>query len=411
MTTQFKRFMLAATALLSVNAHAIPLNVKDFGATGDGKADDAPAIRKAIDAAFAPESIDRSIFFPPGIYRIASTIHLTPQHSGLTIDGARSKTGRSWVPRTTTLIWDGDKDGSIFDVRATKALRVDNIVIDGNNKAGALFRLNSIDRHNKDNSWTKKYGEQATTGHNFNKITLMRAHTGILINDDAYICGDCTSFGDVVFSRLEYGIDARSEQNLCFLIMRPDVGYVKTAFRFNGGGFVEAINVNAHHVDTVFDISKCGINSGVYTINGVRPEQGARTKGKRPVTIKASGEVNITITAMQTTANAIFGKDGDRETPAFIIDSSANVLVLGSQITGAVAQVNGNKNDVPAFITFQNCRFRCFSNPLESIKTTGNAGFRLRDCQITRDGLDENYKYKITGREFIGDYYQAPPQK
>jgi hypothetical protein len=46
-------------------------NVKKFGASGDGSADDAPAIQKAIDAALADGG---TVYFPAGRYRIKSTL-------------------------------------------------------------------------------------------------------------------------------------------------------------------------------------------------------------------------------------------------------------------------------------------------------------------------------------------------
>lgn len=397
--------------LLAVGVHGISgaLNVKDFGAKGNGIIDDTPAIRNAILAAFSPQSSDRRIFFPPGVYLITSTIALTPEHSGLTVEGARCG-GGAWVPPVTRLVWGGVKGGVMFDLRATKSLRMEQLILDGAKLAGKLVRINSIDPKNHDPSWLKKYGQRASTGHNFNYVTLSRAEIGISLNDDAYICSDCSSFVDVSFEHLDVGIDARSEQNLCYLIMRPNVGWVKTAFRFTGGGCVDAIGVNTHHVDTVFDISKSGINSGIYNLSTVRSEQGGFTKGKRPVMLKASGEVNVNLSAVQTTCNGIFGKEGDLTTPAFILGPSANVLVQSSHICGAVASLTGNRSDVPTFITFQNCRFRCFSDPMKTIKTDSFSGFRLRDCQISRDAEVEG-KYKVLQRDFVADYYKAPELK
>ncbi|MGH7451063.1 MAG: glycosyl hydrolase family 28-related protein, partial [bacterium] len=46
------------------------LNVKDFGAKGDGIADDTTAIQAAIDALPNDGGV---VFFPSGIYNITST--------------------------------------------------------------------------------------------------------------------------------------------------------------------------------------------------------------------------------------------------------------------------------------------------------------------------------------------------
>jgi hypothetical protein len=49
------------------------ISVKDFGAVGDGVADDTAAIQAAIDASFA-QSSRFEIFVPPGRYRLASRL-------------------------------------------------------------------------------------------------------------------------------------------------------------------------------------------------------------------------------------------------------------------------------------------------------------------------------------------------
>lgn len=55
--------------------------VKDFGAVGDGVADDTEAINRALYELFCREvnpQIRRSLFFPAGVYRVSSTIIIPP---------------------------------------------------------------------------------------------------------------------------------------------------------------------------------------------------------------------------------------------------------------------------------------------------------------------------------------------
>ena len=63
------------------------ISVKDFGAVGDGVADDAPAIQAAINAAG-----NRNVFFPLGSYGIGSTIIL-PTNGGICLVGEGNLTG------------------------------------------------------------------------------------------------------------------------------------------------------------------------------------------------------------------------------------------------------------------------------------------------------------------------------
>ena len=65
----------AACIMLS----AREFNVRDFGAKGDGKADDTAAVQAAADAAVKAGSNQydrRSIYFPPGNYLLKGTIQL-----------------------------------------------------------------------------------------------------------------------------------------------------------------------------------------------------------------------------------------------------------------------------------------------------------------------------------------------
>lgn len=62
-------FFVLINLLASVNAQK-KINVRDFGAKGNGKSDDTRAIQAAINA--APSSNKTIIYFPAGIYKVAS---------------------------------------------------------------------------------------------------------------------------------------------------------------------------------------------------------------------------------------------------------------------------------------------------------------------------------------------------
>ena len=71
--------------MTAINAKLMePVSVKDFGATGLGQENDAPAIQAAIDAA-------SDIYFPPGNYLVQTSINLTNR-----ADGPMHIHGSSW---------------------------------------------------------------------------------------------------------------------------------------------------------------------------------------------------------------------------------------------------------------------------------------------------------------------------
>ncbi len=69
-------------AALPSGADSSILNIKDYGAVGDGVADDTQAIQDTIDA--APEN-GATIVVPPGVYLISDRIHIN--HGGIIFQG------------------------------------------------------------------------------------------------------------------------------------------------------------------------------------------------------------------------------------------------------------------------------------------------------------------------------------
>ena len=98
------------------------INVKSYGAIGDGIVDDTAAIQAAVNALIAgndPISVPRggTLYFPPGIYRKTATIHII---GGTTIQGAG---------RDTSIIFDDQSTVDGIDVLPTGATAVYSIAI------------------------------------------------------------------------------------------------------------------------------------------------------------------------------------------------------------------------------------------------------------------------------------------
>jgi hypothetical protein len=87
-------------------------SVKDFGAVGDGVADDTAAINRALYQLFcreANEEVRRSLFFPAGIYNVSGTIKIPP-YAKLYGEGANS----SIIRYTNGNTFSGDGSTTVF---------------------------------------------------------------------------------------------------------------------------------------------------------------------------------------------------------------------------------------------------------------------------------------------------------
>jgi len=122
--------MAAGSPTYPVWAAGDVINVKDYGATGDGVTDDTAAINDAIAVA-----VGLPIFFPDGHYRITST--LTWAGHSLTIMGPRNmKFYKNGSPYKGAIIYCKEVVGPVINVPArSTGINGDDVVLDLSNMA------------------------------------------------------------------------------------------------------------------------------------------------------------------------------------------------------------------------------------------------------------------------------------
>jgi hypothetical protein len=105
---------------------------RDYGAKGDGKADDTTAVQKALDDLSEHKKFC-VLYFPAGTYRLTTTVKTTRRaHT----DGMCAVVGES--ADTTILRWDGPAGGTMFQYDAWYA-KISRLTLDGTSKASVCL--------------------------------------------------------------------------------------------------------------------------------------------------------------------------------------------------------------------------------------------------------------------------------
>ena len=105
------------------------IDVLDYGAKGDGVADDSEAIQAAHDAG------PGILFFPAGTYKVTRTVRVTKT---TIIQGAGSSMnfkGFLGYNPVTKLLWDGPEKGEMLKVFRVNGGGIRDIALDGNGRA------------------------------------------------------------------------------------------------------------------------------------------------------------------------------------------------------------------------------------------------------------------------------------
>ncbi|MCQ6559136.1 glycosyl hydrolase family 28-related protein [Paenibacillus mendelii] len=125
----------------TITEGSIPvLNVKDYGAVGNGVNDDTSAIQQAINDAL---TIKGTVFLPSGDYKVTS--QLTVAGSGfITILGAGGSTMQSNINATLTT-------GNVFEVTSAYLVKFKDIAINNYGSTGRIISFTSGESHSIEN--------------------------------------------------------------------------------------------------------------------------------------------------------------------------------------------------------------------------------------------------------------------
>jgi hypothetical protein len=135
------------------------LNVKDFGAVGDGKHDDTASLEKAL-ASLVGQDRKGVLYFPAGAYLISRTLEFASLNPELNPPGGKSRAalGKAIVgqhPATTVLVWGGKAGGTMLHLAGQSNCRYGRLTFDGRGKARICLRVERMPELYRNSSYVQ----------------------------------------------------------------------------------------------------------------------------------------------------------------------------------------------------------------------------------------------------------------
>ena len=319
-------------------------NVKaDFGAVGDGKADDTAAIQKALEALRFHKDFN-VLYFPAGTYRITDTIQLLrtthEEANGVNIIGED--------PLKTIICWDGPADKTMLFYNPWYSV-MSRLTLDGFGRAKTAIQ----------------HGERFSTANEFSDLIIRNVQFGIE-------AGIKNGIAETAVLRCRFyrcakaGISIQDFNSLDWWIWHcwfEDCG-VGVSNEFGSGNFHTYQNTFVHSTDTDISIRHCGNFSffGNTSIGSHRFFHAKRAKNWKdtetwgaqvvlqdnvildptdatPIVIEGNGPTLILDNTMRVAGNGPIV----RSTPPSDI---ADVLAIGNRWTVGAMQVKGRVTEL-----------------------------------------------------------------
>lgn len=397
-----KKRMLAGLAVImtALSAQATIINVKDFGAKGDGKTDDTQAIQNAIDKAKLRNS-GGVLYLPAGHYLISKTLILD-RTSGLIVrgEGAMGYKAAYSTPQSSqsALIWNGEPGGTLFHTQGCFGNSYESLAFGGlapgkvrEARAGILFLITTV----------KGAGNMV---HRFSHLSFSDAAVGIQTGSEKTQKTNDSDFHleSICFGNLDSGFKAFHEQAVDYTFTFVFGLNCGTVFDFPRGGNL-LVNTAQLTNCNVLSVGKCGFNNGLFLLNNVRLEAGStyEKEGKRGQLLKTSEDVGFAIVRFNSYCDAQwfwFKQKPQPKIPLCEINGGTLVEFSNSVFQGPVATINGKAKN-KARLIIRNSGFR-FVTPDKAVNANEYGFYRLVDnVDSSMDLYPDAVKWPLPGKK------------
>lgn len=346
-------------------------SVMEYGAVGDGIADDTAAVQRALNAANLSGSV---LQFPAGLYRITSTLDVgMTSGRGLIIEGAGGRpieaSGFDEKKATTTFVWDGEEGGVLMLATGVSGLVIRDLSFDGSGKKGVLFKARHI----------KGWGNMLNMMEN---VHFYRAATGIQMGSEQ---GEHTNsdyaFHYLTFRSLDNGLLVKNDQGVDFLFNYIFALSVKTVLNFERGGNLLVNNAQMTNCPLFLNIEGGGRNVGTYIASNVRIEWDKAGTNRRGQLLRSTPKYKQAVVRFTGFTDAQWGwpsnQTESRGIPLMEIGPGTSVVMESSLLSGPLARISGTPDNPATFIL----RSSSFSNgrPEDFVAAMGDGFFKLQD--------------------------------
>lgn len=356
---------LTASIQATLNKAAFFLNIKDYGAIGDGSTDDTAAIQAAINALPASGGC---VFVPPGTYSISSSLSLS---EGAELCGTGS--GSILQVRSSALGIDVVKIGNGSGTLSFAAVRHLKITSNGQKTAGSAIVLNKAYR-----VWLES-------------LSLEFQYRGVYIQDSTAIWLKNSDIRDTkenaitIESALGQGFEWYIDSVLCD---NPTVSNIGTGLLWNGGESLHVSHSNFQRFTNGFVAN---------TTNG-RESRFAFIEGMI-CDFSSDNNVRITNTGTGATVGLTFTNcwSGTATNYGILVDRPGAGLVQGVRWVGG----------------------KVFHNGLAGFRLAGGQDTHISDCDIiansqtvsaARHGVEvggDVGEFSVTGCRIGGGFQQG----